>query len=381
MARTKNIIDETKLDHLKKMVEQKFGRTIVTSKDCNDLVKTLLIDETTANINAQTIRRLFGLVKTTHAASVFTLDLLCNYVANCSWAMYNHQNKIDKSLIVLSDWIFELYANPKFGYTKVVDAIAEDENLQNLLLNRMADLSSAHWMFFENRPLRDSLNNTYINALIKYMHCKGDNEAHIFVYGMLFMGAFLTENLTDVEKYFHLINSIPLSNDVFQIPAARKFGVPLLYYTLKNDSYNFEKTLDLAIEARSKYVKEMEFDHVCFDIILLEHLLFTGNQEAINRFFFIYFQDKQKSRKKNQPYFAQIYLLVCAYNHKNFYRPVLKFDVNQLRIGERKFYNLLFVTYLLRHIKTSSKLKRIKLQSQLNSLIKATGYTYFNNLI
>ncbi len=386
MARTKNIIDQVKLSHLKRMTEQKFGRPIVSSRDCNDLVNAL--DEFDANLNAQTIRRLYGLVRSEHSPSLFTLDTLSHYVASCSWSSYRIISDDSRPLKLLADWIFDFYNIPQFGYTKVVDAIAESEDLQNLLLMRLAEIPAAHEMFFEVRPLRDCLNKAYKEVLNKYIKAKKEtNEACLFGYGLLFMGAFLTENIHDTARYFKIITQTKLEPEIHNIPAARKFGVPLMYYHLKNDEQNFELTLKGALIKRQDYIVQPLFDWegANFDFILVEHLLLIRRYDVCKIILTMHTDDKRKysTPTKVHDHYRQVKLLINALcsNEKISFKDYGKFNVNQIRIGERKYFNMFYLVYLIKHTKTSSKIKLVKLKKQLEALVADTGYGWFYKLV
>jgi hypothetical protein len=69
------------------------------------------------------------------------------------------------------------------------------------------------------------------------------------------------------------------------------------------------------------------------------------------------------------------------FGQQKFHKNILKFDVEKMRIGERKYYNLFFLVYLIKFTKKSSALKLSKLNKQLDDLILETGYTHFRNLI
>ncbi|KHJ37215.1 hypothetical protein PBAC_25450 [Pedobacter glucosidilyticus] len=385
MARTKTEIDFKKLNYLKKMTENKFGRTITTSKDCIDLTNALLKLNVNANLNAQTIRRLFGLVKNDFSPSIYTLDLLSLYVANTYWADYEIKDQTENNIPALANWIMNYYKNEEFGLTEVGDLIAGSEELQNMLLTRLAKLKSAHWMLFEHRPLRDNFNNnSYLKALDIYIKHKGTTEANIFGYGLFFKAALLTENKKDLEKYFHNIQNIELTKDVANIPAARKFGVPLIYYHLKNDETNFSKTFKAALTARNNYLTRMDYNATNFDSNLIEHLLLIGRSQECKIIWELHLESKMKYCSiPNPECYQQINLLIeaFAFGQERFYKKILKFDSNKMRIGERKFYTIFFLLYLIKFTKKTSVKKLNKLNIQLNELIEDTGYTYFKKLI
>ena len=72
------------LEHLKKETLNKFGQELSYSKDCEALAD-IICEATGGRISATTIRRLYGLLKSTSAPSKFTLTLLAQYIGYKSW--------------------------------------------------------------------------------------------------------------------------------------------------------------------------------------------------------------------------------------------------------------------------------------------------------
>ena len=66
------------VNQLRKNIEKQFGKHIKTATDCDNLA-SIVIRDCKTNISSQTLRRFFGLIKTTSESSHFTLDLLSQY--------------------------------------------------------------------------------------------------------------------------------------------------------------------------------------------------------------------------------------------------------------------------------------------------------------
>ena len=126
------------------------------------------------------------------------------------------------------------------------------------------------------------------------MDNKGTTEAEIFVSGMFFKRALLSENKNDIEKYFQIIDNIVLTKDVHNIPAGRKFGVPLMYYHLTNDVINFNKTFNEVLTIRYNYTSRMDYNGTNFDSTIIEHLLLLGRYEEIKIIWVLHLKSKEK---------------------------------------------------------------------------------------
>lgn len=79
--------DELFYEELKTDLEIKFGRKLKYSKDCKFL-STQIFEATNRQLSESTIKRFFGLIKTTFKPSKFTLDTFSVYLGYDSWNSY-----------------------------------------------------------------------------------------------------------------------------------------------------------------------------------------------------------------------------------------------------------------------------------------------------
>jgi RNA recognition motif-containing protein len=77
--------DITILTHLQKNVAKQFGKQIRTATDCDHL-SILFKRNLNAEVSSQTLRRFFGLIKSSSNTSHFTLDLISKY---CGYRDFN----------------------------------------------------------------------------------------------------------------------------------------------------------------------------------------------------------------------------------------------------------------------------------------------------
>src|SRR3954470_11064372 len=84
-------------------LERVFGRCITSSRDCNDLSDDIF-RKTQKQINPNTLRRIFGLVKAEYPPSQATLDILSKY---CGFytveELYTTRQNVDNDDIVYLD--------------------------------------------------------------------------------------------------------------------------------------------------------------------------------------------------------------------------------------------------------------------------------------
>lgn len=389
MARTKLILDQKRLNQLKEMAEAKFGQSITTSRDCvaftNELEKS-----TGELLSIQTIRRFFGLIEAENIPSIFTLNVIAKYVGQKDWKRFCLEKVLSNPV---SDYdvngIIDFYTDYQFGNEKVIDKVINDEVLRSTLLPVISNTPMGAKYFFEERPLRDYLCTDYANSLKNYLKTKNySNEACLFTYGLLFIGAFLSEDKLGIEKYYSKIKNIEITEEIYNIPVARKFGVELMYYHLNKDEWRFEQIFNEAIAIRINYIAKMEYSYNNFDFTLIEHLMILERYHECKILVDLHLGDKLRlegSELTLPNFYRQVYNLGkgITYYHNNLKkegRLALKsLEISFLRSGERAYYNLLYLLFQLEIVTPSATKKRAHLINQINQLIEKTGYVWYKN--
>ncbi len=69
---------------IKKRIEEKSGIKVLYSRDC-DILANKISTDSNCRLSASTLRRLFGFVKGTREARVYTLDVISNYLDYSTW--------------------------------------------------------------------------------------------------------------------------------------------------------------------------------------------------------------------------------------------------------------------------------------------------------
>jgi hypothetical protein len=86
------IRDEMLSEIIKKRIEDKFGRPIRYSKDC-EILAAIITEETKRSISGSTLKRVFGLVEGTKEPRLYTLDVLAMFLGHQTWeALINDFN-------------------------------------------------------------------------------------------------------------------------------------------------------------------------------------------------------------------------------------------------------------------------------------------------
>lgn len=93
---------------IKKRIEEKSGIKVLYSRDC-DILANKISSESNCRISASTLRRLFGFVKGTQEARVYTLDVISNYLGYSTWE--DLIKPFDPNENISSNSIIELKSN------------------------------------------------------------------------------------------------------------------------------------------------------------------------------------------------------------------------------------------------------------------------------
>jgi hypothetical protein len=247
---------------------------------------------------------------------------------------------------------------------------------------------SARVFFMEHHPMRDLAGTVYSQYFQEYLKHETSNEAKIFAYGFLYMGAFLTQNKDFMEIYHHKIVETELTPEVYVLPAGRKFGVQLLHSWIKKDENTFSKIYVEMLKARDSY-KEVSQKSVCsFEYAVLEHLVFTDKTEIMQ--FLIenntsqLFSDKpfvRQDRKENHEECWKIMCSIAYFKMKNYElseQYLNTVNLKKLLVGWKKYYAILyyFVKFEFAEIEEKSLIK-----NKISQLIGETHFIYYSKIL
>ena len=371
------------LEELRNAVSNKLGKQITSSSHCDELSAEL--NKIGFIINQQTFRRFFGLIKSSGKFHIFTLDALSQY---CGFPDFS---SFKKSLIENELEVFfgDIEAqHPEFNYWALSESICrkiiDSPSLLASVHHQLVKYPLARTFFIEHHPMRDLAGTVYAQYFHDYLKYEHANEAKLFAYGFLYMSAFLTENPEFMEIYSQKISETELTSEVYVLPAARKFGVPLLQSWLKKEEQNFIEIYNEMLAAREIYKKSSENSVCSFEYTVLEHLIFTDKTEEM-RFLiehntFQVHNDREfipQDRKENHDICWNImcavaYLKMEEYTECEKY--LAKVHLDQLSLGWKKYYSILF--YFVKYEFANFE-EKVIIENELRRLIEDTHMVYF----
>lgn len=375
--------DRRILNELRISVSNKLGKQISSSVHCDEL--SAEINKMGIVINPQTFRRFFGLIKNSGKFHIYTLDTLAQYCNFRDYADFKKgliQNEIDLFLENLHTETddFNYWSLSETICRKIIDSPTLLIEVQHQLIK----YPLARTFFMEHHPLRDLAGTVYVQYFQDYLKFEQSNEAKLFAFGFLYMGAFLTDNKEFKFLYSERIKNIELTSEVYVLPAGRKFGVLLLESWSKKDKKDFKKIYNQMLIARENYTHISEKSVCSFEYAVLEHLIFTDETEEM-RFLienntFQKYNDREfvpQDRKENHDVCWNI-MCAVAYlkmkEHSKCEQYLNKVILENLSLGWKKYYSILF--YFVKYEFANDK-ERITIKNTLEKLIDETHFTFY----
>lgn len=376
-------IDHKNLFYLRKSIIEEFGKDINTFSGCVQLSEKL--EEHGVNINPQTLRRFFGIISYSGGYSEYTLDSLARFCGYRNYSDFNNkiaENDLSSVFEEVSD--VEDFNSYWQLSENLCQKILESPELLSTVHHKLMKYPLARVFFMEHHPMRDLVCTVYAQYFHEYLKFSPTNQAKIFAYGFLFMGAFLSDNEELIDLYFQKINQTELTEDVYLLPAGRKFGVAMMYAAhTKNDNL-FAETFYEMLKAKETYRSASEKSVCSFEYSVLEHLIFTDKFQEMK--FLIEnnttqkFNDKEfvpQDRKENHD---TVWNIMCGYAFSKMGNAVQaaaylnKVDLEKLSVGWECYYSII---YHLAKFNIADDHEKDALISEIKKLVDKTHFTYY----
>jgi len=386
--------------HLKLLLsetENVLRHKVATTAHCEQLAKE--IKKATAQvISPQTLRRLFGLIKSKSLPGTFTLDALSQYCGHQDWAGFCMEKETVTSSVNAS-WVLDFYKaplpntplTPSYDYfvacKNIAERIVADGTLYKTLPPQLASFRNGQALFFECFPYLDGLGNGYAKHLKIYLHHRSDSyEAQVFGNCLLFLGAYLTKNDKGIKHYYNVVDSLkcPQPKQIHENPIARFMGVQILYHQYMGNR-------DGVMFWRAKMREYIPTDFggagfVNYRFVLSEHLFLAGfYEDCIELLSYAkdpFWKKTSLNTHGDSGYYEVVDLIDAVSNLKlgraDVGREMFKsINTSSFFFTKSKLYNLYYWSEQLRLCNKNAQAKRDKILEQINDLVKATGFVYF----
>ncbi len=207
---------------LRKELENSFGRKILSSRDCLQMVDDIA-QKTGFTINANTLRRFFGLVRTNYSPSPSTITILCKY---CGFSSIDeiesissgtdNEESINKEEILhyLVSLFKDLTVNE--GHNQVVESLVQqtviflerNPTLIDRFQREIAKTRAGQYYYYELSVNMDRLNDYYGDGLRHYLRSNPSDDGAVFVNSLLVFRYWLTDNAPLMEKYMANLSTL-----------------------------------------------------------------------------------------------------------------------------------------------------------------------------
>ena len=375
------------LNHLRNTVSDKCGREIKSSNDCDFLAGE--IAKLGISINPQTFRRFFNLVKWSGGFSPYTLNSLSSYSGFNDYTSFKNSLIENEMELLLGDINSTRSDDDYWSISaSICQKISDSPAHLAILHHQLMKYPAARIFFMEHHPMRDLAGTVYSQYFQEYLKYKSCNEAKIYAYGFLYIGAFLTANSPFMEIYSQKVAESELSSEVYVLPAGRKFGVQLLNAWVNKEEERFTKIFTEMVTARQTY-EEISQSSVCsFEYAVLEHLIFTDKTEEMR--FLIdnntsqLFSDRGFVRQHRKENHEECWKIMCAIAYlkmkeyelcENNLRAV---NLEKLSLGWRKYYSILYYFAKYEFVEIEEK---PEIEKRLNHLIEETHFVYYSDML
>ncbi|MFN4235046.1 MAG: hypothetical protein ACK4IK_09605 [Bacteroidia bacterium] len=246
MARKPNKIDKNTIEKLKEEVSKTFAKPILNPIDCDKLSDDIF-SKTKHYISSSTLKRFWGFHHINFYPSYQTLNILSAYCGFDGFHNFNF-NKKEKSIISEADIKLLNEIFNETDYLSIKDLKEYDESMQ-LITRKVAlklrenpkyfescikDLAKnklAQIFYFEHFPDYDILVEYQFKAYEEYLKHKNTCEAKVFGNSLLFFRGFLLEDKILMKKYYKILSSINLEENIHPMAIGRLYKCFLLYNT------------------------------------------------------------------------------------------------------------------------------------------------------
>jgi hypothetical protein len=385
--------EKSAIVHLKNEVQETFGRKISTSRDCIEL-SDAIFHKTSVAINANTLRRLFGLVKTEYAPSVSTLNILSRYcgfdsIHQLSSAKLSGRDKAtDKSELNILLYLVSLFRNIRVEersneifydlVQETIQFIQRHLDLADRFQRAIAQTKNGQDYYFEQFINTDKLNSFYGDGLRFYLAEKKTPEAQIFGHSLLCTRGWLVGDDEMVRHHFEIVSKNRIQKSMS--PLAAGFYYAAHIYFADVNKINTERTL---IDAQHAYAilkssNALVLPH--FEFPLSMALMLTQHfEEAL---FYVTHASKPRPGASRE---SGVYTSLQLVHGISLARIGAVDEARKIfdSIQPSRFYFIRRKTHTILYLLLDAYINKLspKVEEQLQILIEDTGFTKLESLI
>ena len=277
------------VDLLKHEVQECYGKKVVSYGECLELSEEIFA-KTSFQINPNTLRRLFGLVKTNYLPSFATLNILSKYCGFTSIDHFQNTKQTEKINGKISEQHILNYLANIFRKTTIkgpndqtfldicrhtIELITLYPGLAEKFNKIVARTKNGQDYYFEQCVNIDHLNSFYGDGIRYYLTEKKTTEGQIFGHSLLCFKGWLTKNDEKLVKQFRYLEKWRLTKSVHPFVCGRYYASKLYFAEATGsnperillDAHGMHDTIKLANDNNKLFP--------CFEYIIGGALLVT----------------------------------------------------------------------------------------------------------
>ena len=373
---------------IRREIEQVFGRSIISSRDCIELSEEIF-KRTQQQLNPNTLRRFFGLVKADYPPSQSTLSILSKYCGFYSVEDAYSQKKskpqdpesVDAdSLIYYFDSLFrEIHVRDNYDkqvFTLVKHTIRflnDNPTVVDRFQRMISKTKNGQEVYFEQFVNTDKLNEYFGDGLRYYACEKNTAEAHLFSNSLQVFRYWLIDNTLKLKQHFDLL---PLEENFLSLKyfvAGRYFAAQIFHAHVNKGSIS--EVLINIYKYHSLLVKEhSEYQRLHFEYVVAEALALCSNfPEAL---FYLDQTGSLPSKPVHHAFFTEqnfkLIKSLCLYRLGRISEAGALFD--ELKPSEFLFITKKISGILYHYLASGLRRKNLKYRQSQSSMIKETGF-------
>jgi hypothetical protein len=228
---------------LKNEVEECYGKKVSTYGNCLELSEEIFA-KTSFQVNPNTLRRVFGLVKTKYLPSFATLNILSKYCGFTSIGHFKTTLQAEKLNEGICEQHILNFLTDIFRKTAVIGP--NDQTFLDLCQHTIGLISlypclagkfnkiiaktkNGQEYYFEQCVNIDHLNSFYGDGIRYYLTEKKTTEGQIFGNSLLCLKAWLTKNDEMLMRRFKVLENLRLPKSVHPFVCGRYFASKLYF--------------------------------------------------------------------------------------------------------------------------------------------------------
>lgn len=381
---------------IKDEIESVFGRCITSYRDCIDLSDDIF-RKTQKQLNPNTLRRIFGLVKAEYPPSRSTLAILSGYCGFYSVdEFYDLKQKGNNNDIVEQEQLLN-YVVSLFIETPVKDPFDKafltlvkhticflnyNTTLADKFLRLVAKTRNGQDFYFEHFVNVDKLNSYYGRGIRYYLHGKRTEEASMFAHSLATLKYWLNNNREKVLRQAdYLLCKPPAPVPALPYITSRYFAALLFCREVASTSVD-EVLIDIYKYYSSLDPGTNREQLVYFEYVISEALILTGHCHDALHYLSNYRKTFIKSEYSNfiiSLNNLKLLEAVACYQTDNIEAAERVFD--EIKTSDFHFLNKQFAGILYLQLMNKLKRRNEKSLETKKKLITQTGFIRLDSFL